>query len=257
VPNNKTSINGFIVVLEVEGDYWYNTIIAYTKFGIKPVLVEGELTRVYFHENDLLYNPPEREMNISFQGNNRNSSNVELSMRFKNYSQSSNIILNDEQHSGSYSILIPSELPLYYNFKIKSELNNQNGYSEKIITAEKNENPVIYHTGVLQLVSPVENAVDADENTELIFDSPLQMKTVNVFGLGTFNHYMEYYTTSKSIRIRDFIDAGFVFEKNKKINWYVIQYYPFNNIDELCSGNYLQKYSDKLQSKFGSFTTKP
>jgi hypothetical protein len=257
-PETAESINGYIVVLKVEGDYFSNTITSYTGFGIKPMQLNSSDTTIYFEAEDLLYNPPDREMMVSLQGNNGMYTNNFINICFKGFTPSSNIIFELRHLSSSFTFVVPSELPLEYNFKIENNLPLYNGADkDKTVIIEKNENPLIQHLDNIELISPAENEVDIDENAELIFNSPLQIQTVNVFVVFSLKHYIEYYTTARSVRIKELIDAGFILDKNSELFWYVIQYHPFVNIDDMCSGNYLNRFTDKLHSEYHRFRTKP
>lgn len=260
IPNYQQEINGFVYVMRVSQGYYYP--LSYDKFGYKQVQIKiAKRTYLNFSEDDLNYNINERYLAYNINGLPDGYFYNDIILTFKSFSYSSNIKLNFQPlTSRSSLVLVPTDLPIDFRFQIKStgRDNTTYPYNEKVIYTEKEENPVINHYNFINLISPANNAANIDENTELISESPLSSNCVNVFNVySNDTNSINYCTTSKSIKIKELIDAGLVMYKNTLYRWYVSQLYPFNSTNDLCTGNYMQRYTDGLTSRINKFISKP
>lgn len=257
ISENRSEIEGYVCFLQYSG--YGNNVLSYDNFGIKYVKLKTEmLNEIIFTEQDINYNPPEREINCY---TNDNYNNVYL--QFQGYSLSSNLLIQKEiyPYSGVINVIVPDSMPLPFNIKAESTYGFNYPSNKKITYLSKLSEGFITNEPFIQVSTPQNFETNINDNTEFASGSASPDK-INVFDFlifnkqsGLNNRSFTYYTRSNSISLHELKSAGLEYFKNDTVRWHIEQIGNFNSMDEFLGMNYYTnpKFTDYLVSELRFF----
>jgi hypothetical protein len=258
---SQPTIKGKLIYLEGNGGSYQ--IFSYKKFGIKDVILETGEEEVTFTQEDINFDPEEREMTIYSPGNGQLQNNYTKALIYIDnvYNE-----IELDVDWGPYSYFTVPVLPkLNYDIKIEDQLSGSDWErSTKWIHLQPGEDATIQHDQCPAIISPVNNAAGITDTTVFsVSDNTgpgIYQYSFWLMQDSTFSSFQyDIYTDKKNFSFRDLTKREFKVPPNVKFRWKVYKIPNFNSIDELVSYPYVidGRYTSLANSKEFKFTTAP